>query len=165
MEYSELEMLESLFDSVGVVTVNGNGFKPTFDYGTVEDLNKFLRIKKTGSTNTYPLIWVTTPFKTSYHNVNETKSSVTLILATNSDSVSLNKDRAKTTIKSVLLPLISNIKEAIIRSPYIIGGRDRDYDLTYHFNYAVEETRATTIWDAIELTLELKFKICNYNKN
>lgn len=161
MEYSELEMLEDLFDSVKPIEIDGVEYKALFDYGTVEDLNAFLRVKR--RTSTYPLIWLSTPFKAESLSRVGSKSNLVFTIATNGTSVMANRVRAQTTIKKVLLPLIANIKEAIKRCSFI--SRDgEDIDLTYHFNFSVEDDKSSDIWDAIEFGVEFKFKMCNYKK-
>ena len=160
MESSELEMLESFFDDVESVYVDDKPYKPVFDYGTVEDLNKVLRVTRRGEVNRYPLIWLPTPFKVDYIDEFYTGGVIKLVLATNTSSTAFNKERSKTTVKKVLLPLIANITEAIKRSKFIFGSNK--YDLVYHFNYNVDEAKSTDIWDAIELSFDIKFKKCNY---
>ena len=158
MAFNEFEVLEDLMSSIKPIDVEGIEFAPVFDYGSNEDLNKFLRLKRRGNENTYPLIWLETPYSSDFLDINHRGYDTKLILATNSSQSTLNKDRMKTTFKLVLLPLLDALFEAIKRHGKV--SRSKKYGLTYHFNYSVSEKESTDIWDVLVLDIELKYKIC-----
>ena len=55
--------LIELFDTLPNVTeYEGNSFKSSYDFGTKEDLNRFLQSMKRENSNPYPLIWLITPY-------------------------------------------------------------------------------------------------------
>lgn len=158
MASNEFTILEEVVALIEPINIDGVDYAPQFDYGSNEDLVKYIRIKRRVDGNTYPLIWLETPYSTSHHQINWRSSETKLILATNSDQNTLNKERMLTTFKLVLLPLVEGLKKAVKRHNSITS--EWEYDLTYHFNYGVENNEKTDIWDALVLTVEFKFKNC-----
>src|SRR5690606_6642328 len=88
--------------------------KPKFNFGTEEDLIVFINDNRDGNINTYPLIWVQTPFQTEGKEP-RLNCKLKLILAVNSNSTLTNEERLEVSFKPILVPLFENVIKAFNR--------------------------------------------------
>jgi len=134
---------------------NLNEFPIVFDGGDERELNAFLTTKQ-GDSRPYPLIWLVYPFK-EIHTKKEVKlDSVTFILAVETNSEMLNKQRLDETFKKILFPLLFNIRKAFEKA-CIININD-EYEIIKHPNYSSDENgeqlSSIELWDALKVTFD-----------
>jgi hypothetical protein len=155
MVFNEFNILDEIFKRIEPINVDGVDFEAKFEYGSHEDLLKFLELNRRGKTNTYPLIWLETPYKVTRDYALNGVATTNLIIANLSKSDTLNKDRMETSFKLVLFPILNDILR-LLRLDFIVSYSE--YSTTYHFNYAPEEKKSSDIWDVVQLELDLKYK-------
>lgn len=160
----EFKVLTEILDDLTEVTdINGKTFKPTFDYGTQADLLKILSLKQKGSkTNTYPLVWLLTPFAAPIEDTVLT-ADISLIIATISDRNISNRQRTRESFIQILNPMLKDIQTKINHHP-AARVNDDGTSQTKYFNYENDlEKGATEIWDAImyEATIEINLNCIN----
>lgn len=162
------DRLIELFDTLPVIVNEGKNFKPVFDFGTHEDLLRFLKSKQKEGVTPYPLIWLETGFDVVGED-HEKTVSIKLILAVNTDSIMSNRERLEVTIKLILIPLQERIFKALRRSSITDILDDRKNKTSIRFNLSENDiSQATEIWDAIilqsEVTINNQFlKTINYD--
>lgn len=156
--------LKELFPTLPNITdIDSVEHKPKFDFGTEEDLHVFINDNRDAKTNTYPLIWIQTPFTT---NGKEPKlgCKLKLILAVNSNSKLTNSERLEISFKTILVPLFENVIKAFNRCGFITLRNRENEKRTNFFNYGVKqgetESQATDIWDAIKFECEIEMSDC-----
>lgn len=157
MEFNEITLIGSIFETLPIMTIRDIEFKPLFEYGSHEDLLLFLKqVNHLKNKPHYPLIWLETPLavEDSSRGIYNT-TNLNLVIATLSDQDKLNKERMETTFKEVLYPLLSNIKIALSRNGVT---NFSDFTKTLHFNYSPTEKEASEIWDAIQVQVKVRFK-------
>lgn len=141
------ERLEEIFDHIPEI----EGFKPTFGFGTRKDLISFLKLRGSGS-KPYPLIWLLTPYEEDHLNGSKTVRSerMDFILAAQTNSTMINKDRLKKSFDKLLFPLCKRFKEVLRKASTISSSSD--YKITKHYNFGSEElSEVTDIWDVIKI--------------
>jgi hypothetical protein len=148
-----------LFDTLPSITVDNSDYKPNYDFGSHEDLLRYLNQKAKEGGKIYPLVWVETPINLKGYS--KKRGKVKFVLATLSNSELSNRERLEVTIKPTLIPLYNNIITALCQSGFsqILNRNDENYDI--HYNYGVKEkdekkSEATDIWDAIKFECELQ---------
>lgn len=158
------EVLEQIFEQLPNITdVNGNEFKPRFNWGTQDVLNKFIALPE--NISKYPLIWLVSS-GVENHSVanNRANKNVRLILAKNSDTPNeFNDFIFKTDYKLILNPLLENVIKALERN-----GKtkilDYDYSVEKLTNYSEgnNEAKTVAIWNVIvfDVDLEIDGKKC-----
>jgi len=148
------DKLRELFATLPPANYDGEEFPVIFDFGSEEDLNKFIRQEE----KKYPLIWLQTGFYEDKKDPQTISSNISLILATYSGDV--NKDnfqRLEDNFKKVLLPLLENIDKAFERSNIALF-EDKNYRVTKFYNYGDgKEHGSTDIWDAIKYEVSINF--------
>lgn len=153
---SEFDKLEQIFDQIPFI----QGFKPVFEYGSHEDLLRFLSMKRKEGVSYYPLIWMVTPVTFSKNNDNNNRKSftdITVILATLSTQDLSNKERSKITLKQTLVPLRDYVLHSLKTN--LATALEDEYKETVYFNYDTNsEKGASDIWDAMKLDLSTYFK-------
>lgn len=161
------ERLKELFPTLPNITdIDGVEHKPKFDFGTEEDLIVFINDNRDAEINTYPLIWVQTPFPTEGKEP-RLNCKLKLILAVNSNSTLTNTERLEISFKPILVPLFENVIKAFNRCGFItLRNRDKE-KRTNFFNYGVKEQgekntviQTTDIWDAIKFECEIEMSDC-----
>ena len=164
--------LNELFDSLPVIVDdNAKEFKPTFNFGTHEDLLRFLDHKKKQNVSFYPIIWLETPFTLA--GVEHRKTfDLKLVLAQLSNYELSNKQRLEITFEKTLEPLYRNVLKALKEGGFTRIINSENNKVTNHYNYSVVEKGkdkqfASDVWDAIKFECELqidvtKQKIINY---
>lgn len=159
--------LKELFQTLPNVTdIDSVGHKPKFDFGTEEDLFVFINDNDDAGTNTYPLVWVQTPFTTDGKEP-RLNCKLKLIIAVNSNSTLTNTERLEISFETILVPLLENIIRAFNRCGFIVM-RNRDKEKrTNFFNYGVKQkgedgtvSQTTDIWDAIRFECEIEINDC-----
>ena len=148
------DILTTLFDGLPDMVIDGDTFKPVFDFGDLKDLNKFLKQEE----KKYPLIWLETGFEESFNEEGVTISP-NIVIATYGLNLSYsNKQKLDINFKTVLLPLLENVIKTIERSN-VINFNGEDYKITKYYNYGDGGRHETTdIWDAIKLEVEITLK-------
>ena len=164
--------LQELFDTLPpIIDDNGKEFKPTFNFGTHEDLLRFLNHKKKQSVAFYPVIWLETPFTMT--GFEHRKSfDLKLVFAQLSNYELSNKQRLQITFEKTLEPLYQNVLKALKESGFTRIIDNENNKSTNYYNYSVVEKGkdkqfASDIWDAIKFECELqidatKIKRINY---
>jgi len=162
----ETKLAQILDQLPDITDINGNVFKPRFNWGTQDVLNKFIALPE--NISKYPLIWLVN----GVDSLNVTKDVATrnncrLIIAKNSDAPNeFNDFQFQTDYDIVLNPLLENIIKALERSGVsrIIDG---DYSVERLPNYSetTNETKTLAIWNAItfDCSLELRGDRCINN--
>ena len=153
----------ALFDTLPSIINDGNEYKPQYDFGTIEDLNRFLNQKRKEVAliggNIYPLIWLETPIKKTGTDKRVTFKPV-IVLGTLTNSTISNRERLEVTFKPVLIPLLENVLKSLKQSGFTTIVKKKflhEYDRTDFFNYVTdEEHEATDIWDAMKIELEIE---------
>lgn len=147
-----LAKLKEVMDQLPIQTINGKDYKPVFRFGTEDDLNKFLKVKRRGGGRHYPLVWLETPVEEGID------TTFTLILATVNKRTDMgNVDRLDWTMTDTLVPLERNVMHALKRSRAFKMTADQwvtnNYSGTKIFNY----TMTPDIWDAIRMEVGVRF--------
>ena len=155
MVFNEFEILENTFNLMPELDVDGVKFKHQFEFGSHEDLLKFLELKRRGDAKTYPLIWLETPYKVERDTTSNGTAPTNLIIANLSNQDMLNRQRMETSFKKVLMPVLDDMLKVL---KYGKATSYDEYDTTYFFNYAPSEKEGSDIWDVIKLELVIKYK-------
>jgi hypothetical protein len=148
------DVLEKLFSYLPSMAMESGGqtFPVTFGYGDEVELNVFLTQREIS--DTYPLVWLLYPYKEKHTKINLEVENASFILAVETNMSMQNKERLKTTIGNILMPLFFNIRHAL-GSANIIN-TNNEYDLVKHPNYSSsdsrEESSGVFIWDALKVT-------------
>lgn len=166
------ERLKELFETLPVITVSHSDYKPQFDFGTHEDLLRYLRSKAKEGGKFYPLIWLETPI-VKKGKENRIYIDLKLVLATLTKAELSNTNRLEVTFKPTLVPLYNNIYKALRKSGFTRIVDPENNKRTDFYNYGVKkkngnetENIATDIWDAIKLECELEItNDCKKNIN
>jgi len=154
MAYNEFKVLADIFDSIPPIDMGGREYKLKFQYGSHEDLMKFLELNRRMNSNAYPLVWLTTPYEVSRDRRGNGSAPTNLIIANLSSQDMLNVDRMATSFKLVLFPILDEILYTLKKSK---ATKYSDYSTTYFFNYSPSSKEASDIWDAIKLSLDIEF--------
>lgn len=146
-----------LFDTLPSMAISGYDFKPMFDFGSEVDLNRFLDSKRKEGGNTYPLVWLQTPFRTKeFQGGRMELYNLNLVLATLSSAEKSNRERLDITFGATLIPLLDNVKTALSQSGFTTIIRNVEFDRTNHFNFGQNgEATFTDIWDAIQIGIDI----------
>lgn len=155
---SEFDILESVLGNITGELSGGRVFNPTLQYGSHADMLRYIRSVDKSHTVKYPLIWVETPFSTDHDYRKKTgETNLTIILATLSNQELSNTSRVHTTMAKTLEPLYAKVSEALINSkPTSIAGSTGK---EVYFNYDSDEEKSMSdIWDAIKMTVTIRFK-------
>lgn len=156
--------LASIFEQLpDIEDINGNTFKPRFNWGTQDVLNKFISLPE--NVSKYPLIWLVNGVDNqSTNNKQVTRNNTRLILAKNSDAPDeFNDFQFQTDYDLVLNPLLDNIIKALERSGI---SKIIDYNYTVqrlpNYSEVTDENKTLAIWNAIvfEASIELKGNRC-----
>lgn len=160
------ERLRALFETLPVQTIDGSQYKPAFDFGSHEDLLRYLKQKQKEGGKVYPLIWLETPLKRT-GNENRVKIDLKLVLATLTNSNMSNTERLEVTIKPTLIPLEKNIRKGLSHSGFTRILKSKEAEWTVFFNYGLREVQekeekhaSTEIWDAVKFECELEITNC-----
>ena len=152
------ERLKDLFETLPSVESNGIQYPIQYDFGTEEDLMRFLKVKANAEGNIFPLIWLQTPNEMRGNNFREV--DLKLIIATQSNREMWNKQRLDVTIKPILKPLLDNIIFALMRSGFTrFNDREKNVE-TIFYNYGLDEDEISpevAIWDAIKFEASVIF--------
>lgn len=167
------ELLKNIFATLPIITINGKDSKPNFDFGSHEDLLKYIDHKNKQGVAKYPLVWLETPV--SFKGDTQGEIALKLVLATVSNSELSNTERLQVTFKTTLDPLLVNVKKALQRSGATRITDKKNNVRTNHFNYGVKELgskkekQATVdIWDAIKFECKVivnEMCDCDFNIN
>jgi hypothetical protein len=155
------ERLGEIMDFLPSITdANGNDFKPFFNWGTQDVLNKYLALPKTQEV--YPLIWLVTGIDEGKTNNTSIIRDTRLILAMHSDKQDyFNPEIYKTDFKVVLNPLLNNVVKALEKSG-ISEIQDLKYKVERMPNYSVstqgEKTKTVDVWNAIVFDCKIRLK-------
>lgn len=146
--------LEQIFSYLPKMKNDANvEFTPTFMYGDEKQLLDFLRQTKVQASN-YPLIWLVYPLQETHERSQVSFTNLTLVLAVETNSTMLNKQRLNETYEKVLMPLFGNIKEAFTKAN--ISNNPKEYEVSKWPNYSKNtdstENKAPYIWDALKVT-------------
>ena len=158
------ERLKELFATLPIITVDNSDYKPQFDFGTHEDLLRYLNHKAKEGGKVYPLIWLETPI-VKKGKENRINIDLKLVLATLTTAELSNTERLEITFKPNLVPLYNNILKALRKSGFTrIIDADKN-KRTDFYNYGVKDKKeqrniATDIWDAIKFECELELTNC-----
>ncbi len=152
-------VLEELFSYLpGVKGLSGIAtYKPTFMYGDQYQLLDFLR-QNSGKT-VYPLIWLVYPFEEVHERSCLDIENLTLVLAVETNTTMLNKERLAETFGKILMPLLDNIKHTFITSNVI--STDEVFKITKFPNYAEDNEAvngSTYVWDALKIRTKVEIK-------
>ncbi|WP_407277362.1 hypothetical protein R5O20_02700 [Tenacibaculum maritimum] len=155
------ERFIELFNTLPVMNISNSEYKPQYDFGSEEDLLKYLNQKHKEGGKVYPLIWLETPIV--LEGDKRKKSVFKFVLATLSNSELSNKGRLEVTIKPTLVPLKNNMLKAFKQSGFTrVLNRDRKKQ-SIHYNFGTkdikskkQESQASDIWDAIKFEVELE---------
>ena len=143
--------LQTIFEQIPPMEINGKIYNVVFRFGTEEDLQKYLSVKRKSGDRYYPLIWLETP------TVEDSEVELNFTLATLNRRTDMgNFDRLKYTFEPTLEPLFDLMRSAIRQSRTFKFGPeqyDKNYRGTKLFNFNV----TPDIWDAITLTLNLRY--------
>lgn len=159
--------LAEIFEQLPDLTdINENVFKPRFNWGTQDVLNKFIALPE--NVSKYPLIWLVN----GSDDIETTKDVATrnnfrLILAKNSDVPNeFNDFQFKTDYDLILNPLLDNVIKALNRSG-VSKIIDNKYSVERLPNYSevTNESKTLAIWNAtvFNCSLELRGDRCINN--
>ena len=152
--------LAEILDQLPLLTdANNNTFKPRFNWGTQDVLNKFITLQE--NISKYPLIWLVN----GIDNLNTTKDVATrnnfrLILAKNSDEPNeFNDFQFQTDYDLMLNPLLENVIKAFERSG-VSKIIDNAYTVERLPNYSevTDENKTLAIWNAIVFNCSLELR-------
>lgn len=155
------ERLGEILDLLPSITDANNGsFKPFFNWGTQDVLNKYLALPKTQEV--YPLIWLVTGIDEGKTNSTSIIRDTRLILAMHSEKQDyFNPEIYQTDFKVVLNPLLENVVKALEKSG-ISEIQDLKYKIERMPNYSVstqgEKTKAVDVWNAIVFDCKIRLK-------
>lgn len=143
---------------------------PKFDFGSHEDLMRFLNDKAKSGNYPYPLIWLETPQKSKGGDTVRT-FQCTLILATLTKASFTSRQRLEKTIEFILEPLFENIIIGLEQSGITRILDRHDYETEIFYNYGDNnntETQGSDIWDAIRFSCNIEIngkciRTINYN--
>lgn len=162
------ERLKELFATLpAIVGDNGSDYFPRYDFGTTEDLVRYLKDlnkqKEAGkSVKKYPLVWLETPIKQK-GDESPVFIDLKLILATESNSIASNTTRLEETFKGTLFPLLVNIKKSFRLSGFSRIMQPENNIETKFYNYKGKDIGTTDIWDAIKFECSLRITDCPQN--
>lgn len=156
----ELKFKEILSYLRPIKDAKGYEFKPVFDWGTEDVLNKFMAKHK----QPYPLIWLVQDNNKSSYDIPERNTR--LIIATRSKMPDeFNTFQHEHDFKVILQP----VTESVIRALKVNGMTSIAKNFTYQNlpNYSVvkDKTKTIDVWNAIVLDVNVKFiNNCIINK-
>lgn len=162
LDYRLIELFNTL---PNVTDYEGNSFKSSYDFGTKEDLNRFLQSKKRENSNPYPLVWLITPYDEEPQEVRATfETEFDLVVATITNANLSNRERVILNFDTILFPLIENIYKSFDRSGFTKLIEKKQ--LTKYYNYTeADKTSTTDIWDAVKIRLKISYNDCRINNN
>ena len=155
------EKLGEILDLLpSIVDANGASFKPFFNWGTQDILNKYLTLPKTQEI--YPLIWLVTGTDEAKTNNTSIVRDTRLILAMHSDKQDMfNPDIYNTDFKVILNPLLENVLKALEKSG-ISEIQGLGYKVERMPNYSVstqgEKSKTVDVWNAILFDCKIRLK-------
>lgn len=149
-----MDLLPSIIDA------NGNSFKPFFNWGTQDVLNKYLTLPK--NQGSYPLIWLVDGVDEGKTNNTSIIRDTRLILAMHSDKQDyFNPDIYQTDYKVILNPLLENVIKALEKSG-VSEIQELKYKIEKHPNYSVttqgEKSKTVDVWNAILFDCKIRLK-------
>lgn len=151
---NRLREIFNTLPQVNIPDANGNPvpYSVSFDWGTIEDLNLWLK-----QNATYPLIWLETGFEET-HNSSKEEVSVALsfkIATSGLKSSLLNQQRIASTFDLVLFPVLENVRKAFERAN-TVQLQNTDWKILKFYNWSTTEGMETTqVWDALRFDVEL----------
>lgn len=156
------DKLEAMFDYLPAMPNSAKDatYPVTFSYGTPKDLNAFLKHKhKAGSP--YPLIWLLYPYVETHTKTHIESTSISLILAVQTNSSMQNKQRIDETYKKVLMPLYDNVVHCLTTAN--ISNVEHKFKVVKHPNYSDDlalggSHAGAFIWDALKVTFGIKIQ-------
>lgn len=154
------EKLANLFDTLPSMSIGSGSYKPNFDFGSHDELLAYLNDKSKQTGNTYPLIWVETPFSSVGKEKLEVKAN--FVLATVSNKDFSNRKLIDLTFRPTLYPLLKNVKKALMQSGFTRILEQEKNVTTNFFKYNVqgEGNFATDPWDAIKFECKIEVRDC-----
>jgi hypothetical protein len=159
------ERFIELFDTLPIMEIDNSDYKAQYDFGSQEDLLKYLNLKHKEGGKIYPLIWLEAPI--TLEGNKRKKSVFKFVLATLSNTELSNRERLEVTIKPTLVPLKENMLKAFKQSGFTrILNHDREKQGIY-YNFGTKNigkkeqvSQASDIWDAIKFEIELELNDC-----
>lgn len=148
------ERLTTLFETLPLI----GGKQPYFDGGSKKYLNRLLSGYFKEGVAPYPLIWMLDSSETENELVGYVEKRTTFILCTRNENIDMyTPQRLATTYKDVLIPLYDALLKSF-KTGNIVVYDDESIDREFYPNYSVneKENRVIDIWDALEVTLDLK---------
>ena len=150
------DKLKEIFERLPAMKYEVGGahsFIPVFGYGSQIELNKFLKSQESEQTHPYPLIWLLYPYKELHKKKKVELDDLVLILATNTNSQMLNKERIDTNFKKVLIPLFDNIQKAFKLAVNV--NLLQEVEVVKFPNYSGDDDKesssfTTDLWDAMK---------------
>ena len=156
VEYS----IRDIIDTIPSILINKNLLaKAKFHWGDENELNRYIQLKKDGS---YPLIWLL-PSGDDYDDEGSSEyveRDCSFVIATREVRKDLfNDQRYIKTFNLVLNPLTDYLIQGLTKSN-ITDRVGNKFQIFKHPNYSAEseENGTIDIWDAIRLTIKIKFK-------
>ncbi len=157
----EFKALADVLDNLPQMNIDGIFYTPIFDYGSHEDLIKFLRLKNKGNVkNVYPLIWLETPVSFEYTSTIFEVGSLSFVVATISNATLSNRERTDGTFEITLDPLVKTIVKELRAKPWFSIAEETIVTTKYFKYDSDNENYTPEIWDAIKLELDISI-----NKN
>ena len=157
--------LASIFDQLPIITDQAtppNEFKPRFEWGTQDVLNKFITLADT--TSKYPLIWLVNGTENHTVSNKRVQRQTRIVIAKESESPNdFNRLLFQTEFDLILNPVLEKILKALERSG-ISKIVNYDYTVQRMPNYSevLNEGKTVAIWNAIvfEANIELHGQRC-----
>lgn len=155
------ERLEEAFNLAPPIDVQEpNGTKQLtlkYEFGSLEDLNKFLAAKAKESSYPYPLIFLQTGIEVTGGSQNGI-APLRFIIATRGKRTPTPRQRLNTTVRYRLKPAFDAVIKTLKRSGigHIVDDYDRKTEV--HYNYGPDgELETKEIWDVLTVELEYSF--------
>lgn len=150
-----IEVTNSL-PAIGITDSNPAGFKPHYDWGDLDHLNKLIKLYNNNQETPYPLIYNVSNFTNQNSKRNRIENyRLSLVLATrNTELEGTNSQRWASSYKNILFPLAGYLEQMFKKSQiFVWGGEFRLYEFP---NYGSDgENETTDIWDALRFDTEI----------
>lgn len=153
------DRLKNLFATLPNITVNSSDYAPAYNFGSHADLLVYLNQKRKEGGKVYPLIWLETPIEDIGKN-DRIRTDLKLILATLTTTQLSNVERLLLSFDTTLIPLYDNIYKALRMSGFTKIISPENNKRTKYYNYGIEKTEATDIWDVLKFECEVEFTNC-----
>lgn len=156
----ELKLKEIFSYLKPIKDAKGNEYKPVFDWGTEEILNKFMVKHK----QPYPLIWLVTGTNRSNNDIPERNTR--LIIATRSKMPEeFNSFQHEHDFKVILYPVLNNVIRALKVNGMTSIDKDFKYQNLPNFGVVKDKTKTIDVWNAVVLDINIKLiNNCIINK-